>query len=770
MPGSHLYPLPYTSDLPTYLEWKMSADPGIDRLRVLAGLDIPLGRCVRPSALLANRGRPEMTEARPTHKIELERVHFKQLLASNPNYFGNLADSPYKPVKTIIGNTTYEELTCVGYNPDLRQLEATIQIHLPGGYNGGLCAAGSIEYVRFFVDYGGGWIDQGVVGINVHDIPNSVDCAKQADKPLTYVLSRKIEPSSDVCKRPTLPKVRAILSWQVVPQAGNPAWPPVWGNVQDRHIQIKPYQKNVFALIDILATQIGKQVILPPQYEEIKFYPIPLPDPPPLQLADLAKLYSAGQAATAAKTTVEPHRFGLTDIHSTITSAAFDQGAVLTKAADWKAIGLDWSGAVAALGNVHADVSYEEVECLGLDNNLEWLAATFRIKRPTGYSGDLCQPGSQEYIAFWADWDNTCVWTYLGTVAVNVHDFKTIPPEGLAYTALLPVDLKLHRQPCEQGPKIGRVRAVLSWAVSPSTTDPEALTTWGNRIDAHVQINPGPHIVTPTPIIGVLGGIPISKIDPFTGLSTFDAYFALNGFPPDALGRPCPFAGRVVLQGPEFPGLKYRVQVHKVGDPGPWQTVTTTITLVDWTGTVFTTQAADSNGFFSFVPFTQNIDHVLAWWDTIGDDLWEIRLELATPGDVLLPGMATHVIQLKNSGVADVRVHIDSGGDCKTFTKGAHLDGHYVVRDPYLGSYSLGTLPFAAPIGQLVPVSGNVQTAPAPMVPTAPPPGGATWTLDTTGMEPCGYVLLLTAVDRAIINSVSVGHYRSASVGFCVVK
>ncbi|MBM2843875.1 MAG: hypothetical protein HW404_1712, partial [Anaerolineales bacterium] len=29
------------------------------------------------------------------HKPEKERVQFKQLLAENPNYFGNLADSPY---------------------------------------------------------------------------------------------------------------------------------------------------------------------------------------------------------------------------------------------------------------------------------------------------------------------------------------------------------------------------------------------------------------------------------------------------------------------------------------------------------------------------------------------------------------------------------------------------------------------------------------------------------------------------------------------------
>lgn len=102
------------------------------------------------------------------------------------------------------------------------------------------------------------------------------------------------------------------------------------------------------------------------------------------------------------------------------------------------------------------------------------------------------------------------------------------------------------------------------------------------------------------------------------------------------------------------------------------------------------------------------------------------------------------------------------------FSTGTKLAGHFVARDPSLGSYSLGTSPFPAPAGQLVPTGGTVQTAPAPALPTAPPPGGDPWTLDTKGMQPCGYVLVVTAVDRAIVNSAAVGHWASASVGFCI--
>jgi len=42
------------------------------------------------------------------HRLEKERGEFHKLLAVNPNYFGTLAGSSFKPVKKIIGNTKYE--------------------------------------------------------------------------------------------------------------------------------------------------------------------------------------------------------------------------------------------------------------------------------------------------------------------------------------------------------------------------------------------------------------------------------------------------------------------------------------------------------------------------------------------------------------------------------------------------------------------------------------------------------------------------------------
>ena len=85
---------------------------------------------------------------------ELERRKFKTLLASNPNYFGNYPDSGYDAVTQISKKTKYEEISCIGFNPDNNILTATIQIKLPYGYGGNQCGAGTMEHIRFYIDYG----------------------------------------------------------------------------------------------------------------------------------------------------------------------------------------------------------------------------------------------------------------------------------------------------------------------------------------------------------------------------------------------------------------------------------------------------------------------------------------------------------------------------------------------------------------------------------------------------------------------------------------
>ncbi len=724
--------------------------------------------------------------------IEKERSEFKQILLKNPNYFGTVGGSPFKTVKKMAGNTKYEELTCIGFNPAHDMLEATVQVKLPYGYGGNLCSPGTTEYVRFFIDYGAGWEDLGVAGFAIHDFPNGLDCAKKPNKPLSYVVTMPIDPNRNFCGTPVMPKVRGILSWNVMPGV-NPIEPPVWGNVLDRHIQIRPRPKLIKDVAVAIGLEIGKKIELPEEFKHLELIPIPEPGPPPVELGDLVKFYGYKAPGKAAKDAVEPHRMGFSQIMTALHSPVLDQASVNAKIAEWKGIGLDWVEAVAAVEKTSGNTSYEELTCLGLDYNREWLVGTFVVKRPSGYSGNLCSPGSTEYVAFWADWDNTCQWKYLGRAEVVVHDIATIPADGLCYTAMLPVDLDAVRRPCET-PKIGRIRAVLSWATPPSSSNPNAVPYWGNRLDTHVQIKPGIPDEELTARIRSLGGINVEDINGATGLTIPTAKFWYFETPADwwGLGRACPFGGLVVVEGKYFPGFYYRIGVRRVSDPPGAYTYVTNSFNVRRADVGSDPQDADpATGFFTYKDPMLYLDTRLALWYTSGDDLWAVRIEVA---DALLPFpniIATspeYLIQLDNTrplptpilASPTIDIHIASGGDCKDFIEGGSIEGCFVARDTYFGGFSLTTEPNTAAFPSNAPtptVHACLGPLPSPAVvlsgtsETLPAPGNK-WVLDTGSpkkMKPCGYVVRLDVWDRSIVNSHPGSHnWNHIEVGFCL--
>ncbi len=171
----------------------------------------------------------------PTHEVELSRSRFRTLLAANPNHFGTLAPGQlselFQPVEPKQSDTRYEEIGCVAYSPELDRLEATIVVKLPFGYSGGPCTLGSVEYVRFFVDFGTGWVDAGAAATRVYDVPVGRDCADRPDHPYVHTVGVVLTPLRKFCASPVLPRVRAILSWQDEPTAGDAGYIPVWGEV-----------------------------------------------------------------------------------------------------------------------------------------------------------------------------------------------------------------------------------------------------------------------------------------------------------------------------------------------------------------------------------------------------------------------------------------------------------------------------------------------------------------------------------------------------------
>ena len=325
-------------------------------------------------------------EATASIRVEKTRSNFRTLLSGNPNYFGNLPGSTFKLVKKVASNTTYEELSSLGYNPHQKRLFATLDVKKTGGYSGDLCDDGSNEYVRFFVDFGGGWVDAGVVATDVHDIDGGKDCANKVLHPLAYSVELPYSPARKWCTVPQLPKVRAILSWNVEPPAGNPNFIPVYGNVIECDIQIdKSWWLIDFfdVLTDLVEVPLGLldsvKPILPPLDPTIPNIPglpeppYPGPDPAPfgnakaLSLSELAVQYRVPSRARKAKLSVEPHRFAFADIKAIQASATNDALAVSEISSALVDLDINIGDLVAKVEDTTGDISFEELVDLGLD-------------------------------------------------------------------------------------------------------------------------------------------------------------------------------------------------------------------------------------------------------------------------------------------------------------------------------------------------------------------------------------------------------------------
>src|SRR5262245_30208394 len=129
-----------------------------------------------PEAEAILAGRPRAAQRRPPGEGQLyerERAQFRALILANPNYFGNLKVSPFTPVLNIQGNTTYEEIGCVGFQPQFNRLEAVVYIKQPFGYGGDICSNGTPEYVRFYISFDNGatWQDVGLTSFTAYNIP-----------------------------------------------------------------------------------------------------------------------------------------------------------------------------------------------------------------------------------------------------------------------------------------------------------------------------------------------------------------------------------------------------------------------------------------------------------------------------------------------------------------------------------------------------------------------------------------------------------------------
>lgn len=767
--------------------------------------------------------RSDISRADISRRVEPERRQFRALLLANPNYFGNLEASGLTPVKVIKNNTSYEEMPCIGYNPPLKRLEAVVYIKKSYGYGGPVCSNGSREYVRFYVDWNnnGNWTDVGMTSFVAYNIPSN--------KALEYAVTINLDPKEKFCTVENLPKVRGILSWNNPPPPNDPGFVPIWGNVLEVRIQID--KAKLFLIKDFLT--LAKIKVSDKIIDKIDLtQEIPTVEPQPLGLGELKLLYQ--------DTNVPPHRFAFKHIQKlliqpklieeplmlkksmlnegvapTTAMAAFSIAAMpptgITVPLPLAELGINVSDVITNLLNTDGNTNYEELNCVGLNQNQDTLAGVFTAKLPNGYSGGLCTSGSREYVAFW-EWDQIeQMWLYLGTATVRTHDIQSMPTGGLKYSVFLPYDINRHRRPCTYGPVLVRIRAILSWQTPPPPTNPNWVPTWGNRVETTVHIKPGPYVVERMPYIDTVGNMAVCDIDQNTGLATGTGIIAAFTADDSPFGGTITITGFVtnapnVMENPAS-AIKYKLFVRPrepfmTDAQNPWQALSNKfkVTVTEQIGAGLPlqkeiTQVVDAQGYYTYLEDMSPPDwryvagRVLGKWITGApmSGKWEIRIEAKLGGGTIVQGGTISCPDGSTRSI--VRLYLDNKGpsasvaitgyqetssspilpamDCGKFDVGFIVHGTYSATDDHFGALTLTVRPSGPANGATVNPSYRAYST----VPTTGESGS--WTLDTSApppppMDPCGYIVHLWVRDRTIVNSGHIGWRNGGDAGFCI--
>jgi len=719
--------------------------------------------------------------------VAKERGNFRALIVGNPNYFGNLPASPFAPVAALKGNTTYEEIKCVGFHPQLNRLDAVVFVKQSFGYSGDVCSAGSTEYVRFYLsfDHGATWVDQGVTSFSAYDVPVGTTAGRR----LEFAAGVPAVPPRKWCTVSNIVLARAILSWNAVPPADTPDHVPVWGNVHDTHIQVDP----VWLLKWVDLFKLNDIKLIPSFAESLDLEQTVTAAPKKaLSFLDLQHNYK--------NQGVEPHRYAMAEIKKLMKSPEATANAAhpfysLTPAQ----LGFDLSDVIGKLIATDGSTVYEELDCVGLKPNglANELVAVLRIKRSSGFSGGPCTHGSREYVTFWGDFNNNGTFeTCLGTASVQVYDLN-VPKEGLEYAVTLPVNLNPYRRPCEEGPRVVPIRAILSWNEVPPCGNPNFVPTWGNREQTLILVPPGVPIGSGdySPFLYDISGAAVCAIDQGTGLAAVDR----------------PFGGVLCITG-EIPGaldlaspdtLEYKVWATQGAVVLPI-VAPFTITVEEGTGpgtaisyTISQTATAE---YFTYREYgtpalgawrrVSSPNRLLCYWNTAGlTGTWTIHVQARVAGTVapifaagtttcLSDGTTRTSVKVtldQDPPVADVSItgYTDAGGShaalpCGDFTVGVTIDGTFDVTDNMgVGSYSFTLEPNPYDPDPPPPVSFVVDPA------STPTHQFGTWSVATGGVggkpafEPCGYVVRLDAYDRTIVHCGTSWHDFD-SVGFCL--
>jgi hypothetical protein len=370
---------------------------------------------------------------------------------------------------------------------------------------------------------------------------------------------------------------------------------------------------------------------------------------------------------------------------------------------------------------------------------------------------------------------------------------------------------------------VARLRAILSWEAPP--TGPNYVPVWGNREECLVQLHPGP-LVGHIPLMETVGDIGVDDINQVNGLATGPAQIGSFSVLDSPFGGVVTITGRIGDPPNSFGGgalpFKYRIEVFGPAPFNSWQPLTNPISvkISEWLNgipqqcapgdfvcdvTLNATNDGDGlgPGWYSYLEDTKGanqrflvVDKLASWFTNQAmEGQWLIRITAKDPNfnpPLVFPGIQVVRVRVDNTppsgpaGPGATQAQIEANPPleitgalfngnpipavgCGKFPVGTVLSGTYEVHDPgvtspsqHFDSLSLTILP-AGPANGVTP---NPSSRSYPVVSTNGEAG--TWTLDTAGMDACGYVLRLHTNDRTNYHSTGYALNMVYDIGFCL--
>jgi hypothetical protein len=300
---------------------------------------------------------------------------------------------------------------------------------------------------------------------------------------------------------------------------------------------------------------------------------------------------------------------------------------------------------------------------------------------------------------------------------------------------------------------------------------------WGNSREALILIPPGQLIGNgqQVPFLSAVGDVPTSKID--ANGRIIDAVTITTG----AHYVDAPFGGRITLAGAisnPTPGLKYRIMKAPHGSSSFTPLINEpqglTLTINTFSGGLWTqsqqTFHADDDGYYTYQDYSP--DHfvegqILGVFNTTAADTgyaYDLRVDLYNAPN---PDIQSNVSTVLVNNEAPVAVLSPTFGECGKVAPGDTISGTFTATATDFGSFYFTILP-PGPANGVLPAPASGASIKLGGAISDPGLVNASFSLNTTGMDPCGYSLTLNVWDRTNVNSGQTSNYNPASIGFCL--